>query len=108
MLQLPEVLPPAKPVSPVYAAVEHCMAAYKMAYRAAGSLGANQEDRHNAGCHAYRLSLPLTQTETDVQAFVNCVTHGIALGAFEGQEPSQLLYAAQVALSAVKRKPGKG
>jgi hypothetical protein len=108
MSQEPELLPPSEPVSPVLAAVNRCMAAYKMAYRAAGTMGADRDDRHNAGCDAYRLALPLTQTEIDVQAFINCVTYGIAIGAIDGPEPSQLLYAAQVALSAIKRKPGKG
>ncbi len=106
-MQMPEFLPPAAPISPVSAAVDRCMAAYKQAYRAAGTIGADRDERHDAGCHAYRLVLPRTETQTDIQAFVNCVTHGIAIGAFEGQEPSQLLYAAQVALSAVKQKPGK-
>jgi hypothetical protein len=107
MLQLPEVLPPSEPVSPVYAAVNRCMAAYKQAYRAAGTMGADQLNRHVAGSDAYRLALPLTQTETDIQAFISCVTRGIALGVFETHEPSQLLYAAQIALSVTKRKPGK-
>jgi hypothetical protein len=51
--------------------------------------------------------MPLTQTETDIQAFISCVTRGIALDVFENHEPSQLLYAAQIALSVTKRKPGK-
>ena len=107
MLQLPEVLPP-ETVSPVRAAVNRCMDAYKQAYRAAGTMGADRFDRHVAGAEAYRLAMPLTQTETDIQAFISCVTRGIALDVFENHEPSQLLYAAQIALSVTKRKPGKG
>jgi hypothetical protein len=106
MLQLPEVLPPES-VSPVRAAVNRCMDAYKQAYRAAGTMGADRYDRHNAGSDAFRLTLPLIQTETDVKAFISCITRGIALGVFEDHEPSQFLYAAQIALSVTKRKPGK-
>ena len=107
MSQQAELLPP-ETFSPVREALNRCMNAYKQAYRAAGTMGADRYDRHNAGSDAYRLALPLTQTETDVQAFINCVTRGIALGVFENHEPSQFLYAAQIALSVTKRKPAKG
>ncbi|KAA6464538.1 hypothetical protein DYQ86_00775 [Acidobacteria bacterium AB60] len=103
MLQLPEVLPPAEVTSPVCAAVERCLAAYKQAYRAAGTLGADQDTRHDAACHAYRLALPRTETPTDIQAFINCVTYGMALGAIDREESTHLLYAAQVSLSAARR-----
>ena len=107
MPENPEFLPPAQALSPVSSAVNRCLAAYKQAYRAAASVGANQDVRHDAGCNAYRLALPRTETPTDVQAFINCVIQGMALGAIEDQESSHFLYAAQVALSATKRNPGK-
>jgi hypothetical protein len=99
--------PPQLAVSPATTALDRCMAAYNMACRAAGTVGANLEQREIAACRAYRMALPQMETLADIKAFINCITHGLAIGAFEGQESTQLLYAAQVALSAIGRKAGK-
>jgi hypothetical protein len=102
-----EILSPAETLSPAVAAVKRCMIAYKQAYSAAGTMGVTNTARHKAGCRAYRMSLPRTESLADIQAFINCIAQGVAIGAFEGPESSQLLYAAQVSLSAIRRKPAK-
>ena len=106
MSYVPELLPPAKPRSPP---PPPSSAAWPHPNRPTEPPPpwADIDERHNAGCHAYRLALPHTGTQTDIQAFINSVTHGVALGAIEGQETNPLLYAARLALAAASREPGK-
>ncbi len=100
-------VPAAASVSACSAAVDRCMAAYKNAYRACATMGEADYKRLKAGNNAYRLAMPRTVSVTEIQAFIACIAHGINIGVFERHEPTQLLYAAQVALSAQRRKPGK-
>jgi hypothetical protein len=95
------------PVSPIAAAVNRCIAAHNNAYRACALANGDDWDRRNAGKNAYRLAMPRAETVTDVQGFIACVMHGMNLGVFDRYEPNQLLYAAQVALTALKHKPVK-
>jgi hypothetical protein len=53
---------------------------------------------------AYKLALPALGSRTEIKQFIQHVAQGIALGLFTGREGSQLLYAAQVALSMEKQK----
>jgi hypothetical protein len=50
----------------------------------------------------YRLALPALDSFEDIHAFIACVAQGVAIGVFNGRDGSQLLYAAQVALSVVQ------
>lgn len=105
--QNPEIPAQPAPESPVAAAVNHCMAQYKGAYRAAATMGASEYGSHKAGREAYRLALPRTGSVTEIQGFIACIAHGITLEVFDRHEPTQLLYAAQVALASLKSKTGK-
>ena len=90
------------------AAVERCMDAYKKAYRACAAQGGDQYDRNDAGSNAYRLAMPCTDSIAEIRAFIACVAYGITMEVFKRNEPNQLLYAAQVALSSRRRrKAGK-
>jgi hypothetical protein len=51
---------------------------------------------------SFKLALPGLGSITEIRAFIGHVTQGIALGIFAGREGSQLLYAAQVALGALR------
>jgi hypothetical protein len=42
-----------------------------------------------------------------IRAAITCIAHGITLEVFDGRDGSQLLYAAQVALSVLNRKGKK-
>jgi hypothetical protein len=97
----------AATVSPIADAVNRCIAAYHNAYRASALANGDDWDRREAGKSAYRLAMPRAETVTDVQGFIACVMHGMNLGVFDRYEPNQLLYAAQVALTALKHKPVK-
>jgi hypothetical protein len=52
---------------------------------------------------SYKLALPELDTVAHIREFIGHVAQGIAHGIFTGREGSQLLYAAQVALTLVKK-----
>lgn len=52
----------------------------------------------------YRLAMPSMETYEGIHAYIACVAQGIALGIFNGRDGSQLLYAAQVAISVVNQQ----
>jgi len=58
---------------------------------------------------AFKLQMPPLDQRESIRAYIACVAHGITLRVFSGAEASQLLYAAQVALTLVrteqKQKP---
>jgi hypothetical protein len=56
---------------------------------------------------AFKLALPELKSRGEIKEFITAVAQGIALGFFNGREGSQLLYAAQIALSANTEKKGK-
>ena len=47
---------------------------------------------------AFRLAMPPMTSLESIRVFVDCVAHGICIGALDGKQASSLLYAAQVAL----------
>jgi hypothetical protein len=53
---------------------------------------------------SFKLALPGLGSMEEIRAFIGHVAQGIALGIFTGREGSQLLYAAQVALGALRGK----
>ena len=106
MNENPETQAPTEPALPS-AVVDRCVAAYKDARRDAAGQGASDYKQHEAGRIAYRLAMPRTNNLADIHAFIACVACGITLEIFDRHEPTQLLYAAQVALAAVKGKPKK-
>jgi len=64
-------------------------------------------DKSEAGkALSFKLALPGLNSITEIRAFIGHVAQGVALGIFIGREGSQLLYAAQVALGAL-REPKK-
>ncbi len=48
---------------------------------------------------AYKLAMPKMDTITSIRAAIACIANGVALEVFDGRDGSQLLYAAQVALT---------
>ena len=56
---------------------------------------------------AYKLALPRMESLTAIRAAIACIAQGIALEVFDGRDGSQLLYAAQVAMSTLKSKGAK-
>jgi hypothetical protein len=95
------------------AALRRCCAAWKRAYDAhmaqpkASSLDKIFAER-NAG-EAYRNAMPMLAGCEGIRDFIVCAAHGILIGAIPREQSSQLLYAAQVALAAIRleSKPRK-
>jgi hypothetical protein len=57
-------------------------------------------DERQGESMAFKLALPELNSRGEIKKFIQAVAQGIALGFFNGREGSQLLYAAQIALSA--------
>jgi hypothetical protein len=92
------------------AAIRRCCAAWRRAYKA--SMEENDdEDGPNkylaaleAG-DAYRGAMPLLSGYENICDFIACTAHGILVGAIQRERSGQLLYAAQVALGALRSEP---
>jgi hypothetical protein len=104
MPENPQTPAPEKPITPYAAAVKHCMDAYKQALRGAATMGADEYTKCKAGADAYRLAMPCMESPRQIRAFIACVAHGITFEIWKPREPTQLLYAAQVALAAHKSR----
>src|SRR5215472_15217672 len=72
-----------------------------------------KENQHNTDIHqgpyckqfagqAYRNALPHLSSPQNIDAFIACVTHGMAIGAIADKLGTKLLYAAQVATTSRK------
>ena len=55
-------------------------------------------------CIHYRLAMPAMENYEGIHGYIACVAQGIALGIFTGRDGSQLLYAAQIAISVVNQQ----
>ena len=56
---------------------------------------------------AYKLAMPRMDSLNAIRAAIACIAQCIALEVFDGRDGSQLLYAAQVAMSTLKAKGRK-
>lgn len=56
---------------------------------------------------AYKLAMPKMDSLPTIRAAIAAIAQGIQLEVFDGRDGSQLLYAAQVALSVLKMKGAK-
>jgi hypothetical protein len=83
-------------------AVAHCCKAWKKAFRAAMNDDLPDYKAAPIACEAYRAAMPPLSTRDGCLDFIACVAHGILLSAISEKDSGKLLYAAQVALGAVK------
>ena len=70
---------------------------------------ARGESSYSAGSRAgsaYRNAMPPLDGHNNIRDFIACVAQGVLLGAIEYRQSSKLLYAAQVALSAIRLRQG--
>jgi hypothetical protein len=56
---------------------------------------------------SYKLAMPRMDSLPGIKAAIACIAQGIALEVFDGRDGSQLLYAAQVALTVFNQKRRK-
>jgi hypothetical protein len=83
-------------------AVATCCAAYAGALKSTRELGKSSFACKDAAGRAYRLALPPLTGADNIRDFVACAAYGMLLGAISPADGARLLYAAQVASSALQ------
>jgi hypothetical protein len=90
--------------SPLVEALDKCRLAYQKLYAQQVGEGGNRAAAHHAAKTAYKLAMPSMDGLASIKAYIACVAQGIQFEVFGGRDGSQLLYAAQVALSLYSRE----
>jgi hypothetical protein len=80
--------------------VARCGRAWLLYYCQAIFKGESDASARFKARRAYQLAMPPLTGSRNVRNFIACVTHGMLLGALDGNEATKLLYAAQVAHTA--------
>jgi hypothetical protein len=104
----PDPGPSPKPTNPK-TADRRCCAAYDRAYKAKmaqgdGSAMSSYDSTVDAQ-EAFRDAMPMLAGYEGVRDFIACAAHGILINAIPQERTSHLLYAAQVALAALRHAP---
>jgi hypothetical protein len=87
-------------------AMFHCKAEWSRAFELAQKKGLSATRAQRMAAVAYKIAMPRMNSLTNIKAAVACVAQGIQLEVFDGRDGSQMLYAAQVAIS-IHREKGK-
>jgi hypothetical protein len=88
-------------------AIARCCDAWRSRFKAEMSKSKG-EDRVFPAHHAdvsYRDAMPPLVDDESIRDFIACAAHGMLIGAIDHKSGTQLLYAAQVALTAFRREP---
>ncbi len=88
-------------------AIARCCNAWRSRYKAEMSKSKSEDDvfaAHQADA-SYRDAMPPLVDDEGIRDFIACAAHGMLIGAIPHQNGTQLLYAAQVALAAIRREP---
>jgi hypothetical protein len=88
-------------------AVHNCRKAFDQAFKAEKAATGNEFSARSNAVEAYSTSLPLLTTQGNIQAFIACVTHGMAIGVFRYTDGLELIKAARAAHLTLPREPGK-
>jgi hypothetical protein len=88
-------------------ALKRCIDAYKKMYAERRRKGDSETGAHMDARVAYKLVMPTMETVEDIRAYIACVAQALNWEVISGREGSQMLYAAQVALTLAKQKSPK-
>ena len=99
--------PPRDRTSLAARAVGKCQDEYHHAYDLAKEKGLAPSKAMRMASVAYKLAMPRMESMNAIRAAIACIAQGIALEVSDGRDGSQLLYAAQVAMSTLKTKGAK-
>ncbi len=88
-------------------ALTHCKDEWTRAYQLAQTKGLTATKALRMASVAYKLAMPKMDSLPTIRAAIACIAQGIQLEVFDGRDGSQLLYAAQVALSVHRPKARK-
>lgn len=92
--------------SAIDAAMSHCKDEWSRAFALAQKKGLPATKAQRMAAVAYKIAMPRMTNLASIKAAVACVAQGIQLEVFDGRDGSQMLYAAQVAIS-IHREKGK-
>jgi hypothetical protein len=99
--------PPRDRTSRTDKALAACKGAWEHAYATAQEKGLPAAKALRMAQVAYKLAMPKMDSLPSIRAAISCIAQGINLEVFDGRDGSQLLYAAQVALTVLKTKGAK-
>jgi hypothetical protein len=99
--------PPRDRTSRTEKALHHCQSEWSRAYDLAQSKGLPAPKAMRMAAVAYKLAMPQLDSLPAIRASIAAIAQGIRLEVFDGRDGSQLLYAAQVALSMLRHKETK-
>ena len=85
-------------------AVTKCQDEWHNAFNIAKEKGLAPAKALRMAAVAYKLAMPRMESLSAIRAAIACIAQGIALEVFDGRDGSQLLYAAQVAMTTLKAK----
>jgi hypothetical protein len=90
---------------PVNPAVACCMDAWARAYKAQKAKRKTDFAASQVAEKAYRDTMPPLSGYDNIRDFIACVANAMLIGALSDNKGTKLLYAAQVALTTVRRQP---
>jgi predicted lipoprotein with Yx(FWY)xxD motif len=100
-------MPPRDRTSRTDKALTHCKGEWTRAHALAQQKGLTATKALRMASVAYKLAMPKMDSLPTIRASIACIAQGITLEVFDGRDGSQLLYAAQVALSVLRQKGAK-
>ena len=87
--------------------LQRCKAAWDRAFAVGLEKGLTRAEALRMAQVAYKLAMPRMDSRAAIKAHIAAVAQGIALEVFNGRDGSQLLYAAQVAMTLHQTKGSK-
>lgn len=96
----PSPLPPLR-----NAAVLRCCAARESSLRESQARKRDSYDTDHFATYAYCDAMPDLSGQQNIRDFIACVAHGMVTGVIDAIEGPKFLYAAQVAIGALRREP---
>ncbi len=86
-------------ITAIDSAITRCLDAYNAIVNKELAKGVSMITAQFEANTAYRIAMPVLDSPNSIQAYIACVAQGMNLEIFKGRDASQMLYAAQVALS---------
>jgi hypothetical protein len=86
-------------------AVARCLSAWAGAYKAERAKHKSNFEASQVAEKAYRDTMPPLSGYENIRDFIACVANAMLIGAIADDKGTKLLYAAQIALTTVRRQP---
>jgi hypothetical protein len=86
-------------------AVQRCYLAHKRSLESSKKKGLDHYDTTTNACIAYRNAMPDLSGYENIRDFIACITYGMLFDIIDSVEGPKFLYAAQVAIGALRQQP---